>query len=415
LTVQYAASNLGGERSSDLALRPTLDFLKTEAGGGAALIGATVLALALANSPWSADYFALIQRDFAISIGGFSETLTIQAWIKDGLMAVFFFVVGLEIKQEVLKGELSSPRKLALPVIAALGGMIGPALVYLTINAGPGGAPQGWPVGSATDIAFALAALALVGRSLPESLRLFLLTLAIADDLGAVGLIAALYHQQIHYGPLLGAGAALAGLVLLSQWKEAPFLFRMVGFLTLGAFILTSGVNTSLAGVAAALTVPIGARGRQPEPVLKHFMDSLHPYVAYGILPLFAFTVAGVSFAGLSWRDIIAPAPLGIMAALFIGKQAGVLGAAWLAIRTGLARRPTGSTWLELYGVALLCGIGFTMSLFIGALAFAGGGEIARTQLVAGIGMGSLASALAGMAVLGVAGSRRRALRGGGS
>ena len=397
----------------DLALRPTLDFLKTEAGGGAALIAAAILALALANSPWSADYFALIQHETSVTIGGFSETLSIQAWVKDGLMAVFFFVVGLEIKQEVLKGELSSPRKLALPVIAALGGMVGPALVYLLVNAGAGGAPQGWPVGSATDIAFALAALALVGRDLPESLRLFLLTLAIADDLGAVGLIAALYHAQIHLTPLLGAGAALAGLILLSRWNEAPFLFRMVGFLTLGAFTLQSGINTSLAGVAAALTVPIGARGREPEPVLKHFMDSLHPYVAYGVLPLFAFTVAGVSFAGVSWRDLIAPVPLGIAAALFLGKQAGVLGAAWVCIRTGLARRPTGSTWLELYGVALLCGIGFTMSLFIGALAFAGGGQTAHTLLVAGIGAGSLASAATGIAVLGFAGRRRRALRAG--
>ena len=278
---------------------------------------------------------------------------------------------------------------------------------------GPGGARAGWPVGSATDIAFALAALAVVGRGLPDSLRLFLLTLAIADDLGAVGLIATLYHQQIHLGPLLGAGAALAGLILLSQWNEAPFLFRMLGFLTLGAFTLKSGVNTSLAGVAAALTVPIGARGREPEPVLKHFMESLHPYVAYGVLPLFAFTVAGVSFRALDWHELLSPAPLGIAAALFLGKQAGVLGAAWLCIRFGLARRPTGSTWLELYGVALLCGIGFTMSLFIGALAFADGGEAARTQIIAGIVAGSLLSAAAGVAVLGFAGQRRRALRGG--
>ena len=396
-----------------MALRPTLDFLKTEAGGGALLVAAAILAVVMANSPLSADYFALIGHDLTITFGGFSQTLTLQAWVKDGLMAVFFFVVGLEIKQEALKGELSSPRKLALPAVAALGGMIGPALLYLALNAGAGGAPQGWPVGSATDIAFALAALALVGRNLPESLRLFLLTLAIADDLGAVGLIAALYHQQIHYGPLLGAGASLAGLILLSQWNEAPFLFRMVGFLTLGAFTLTSGVNTSLAGVAAALTVPIGARGREPEPVLKHFLDSLHPYVAYGILPLFAFTAAGVSFAAVSWRDLFAPVPLGIAAALFLGKQIGVLGAAWICIRAGLARRPTGSTWLELYGVALLCGIGFTMSLFIGALAFAGAGATAHIQLVAGIAAGSLLSAATGVAVLAFAGRRRRALRGG--
>ena len=394
-------------------MRPTVGFLKTEAGGGAVVIAAALVALLLANSPWSAAYFDLIHHESSISIGAFSETLSLQAWVRDGLMAVFFFVVGLEIKQEALKGELSSPRKLALPAIAAVGGLVGPALAYLALNVGAGGAPQGWPVGSATDIAFALAALALVGRDLPGSLRLFLLTLAIADDLGAVGLIAALYHQPIHIGPLLGAGAALAGLILLSQWNEAPFLFRMLGFLTLGAFTLTSGVNTSLAGVAAALTVPIGARGREPEPVIKHFMNSLHPYVDYGVLPLYVFTAAGVSFAGVPWRDLTAPAPLGVAAALCVGRPTGVMAATWLCVRAGLARRPTGSTWLELFGVALLSGIGFTLSLFIGALAFGGGGETAHVQLVAGAGVGSLLSAAAGVAVLRLAARRRRALRGG--
>jgi NhaA family Na+:H+ antiporter len=375
------------------------------------VVAAAALAMIVANSPLAGDYFDLIGQDFTVSIGGFTETMSRQDWVRQGLMAAFFFVVGLEIKQEVLRGELSSPRKVALPVAAALGGMIGPALVYLAVNAGAGGAPQGWPVATATDIAFALAALALVGRGLPESLRLFLLTLAIADDLGAVGLIGALYSGQIHYAALLGAGAALAGLILLSQWNEAPFLFRMLGFVTLGAFALKSGVNTSIAGVAAAFTVPIGSRGREPEPVLKHFMESLHPYVAYGVLPLFAFCVAGVSFAGMTPRDFLAPVPLGITAALVVGKPAGVMAASWLAIRTGLARKPTGSTWSELFGVALLCGVGFTMSLFIGGLAFAGGGAT-QGQLIAGIGVGSLVSALAGWAVLALAGRRRRIARG---
>jgi NhaA family Na+:H+ antiporter len=396
-----------------LALRPTLDFLKTEAAGGVALAGAALIALFAANSPWAQAYFDLIGAPVTIQIGGFAETLSIQDWAKDGLMALFFFVVGLEIKQEVLKGELSSPRKLALPVVAALGGMIVPALSYLMMNlGGPGAAPQGWPVATPTDIAFALAALALVGRGLPESLRLFLLALAIADDLGAVGLIAVLFTGHIHLAALLGAGLTLAGLILLSEWKDAPLLLRAIGFLVLGGFTLKSGINTSLAGIAAALTVPIGPRRPGQEPVLRNFMQSLHPYVAFGILPLFAFTAAGVSLAGISVDRLTDPAPLGIAMALFIAKPVGVMAAVFIAIRTGLARRPTGTSWLELFGVALLCGIGFTMSLFIGSLAFADDARLAQHQATLGVIAGSLASTLAGTAVLAVAARRRRLTRG---
>ena len=400
-----------------MALRPTLDFLKTEAAGGAALVGAALVALVLANSPWAHDYFDLIGTPVTIQLGGFDETLSVRDWTKDGLMALFFFVVGLEIKQEVLKGELSSPRKLALPVVAALGGMIAPALVYLAMNAGGAGAlgsgaPQGWPVAIATDIAFALAALALAGRGLPESLRLFLLALAIADDLGAVGLIAVLFTGHIHLAALLGAGLTLAGLILLSEWKDAPLLLRAIGFLVLGVFTLKSGINTSLAGVAAALTVPIGPRRPGQEPVLRNFMQSLHPYVAFGVLPLFAFTAAGVSLTDLPLSGLWAPAPLGIAAGLFLGKQAGVMATVWIAIRTGLARRPTGATWLELYGVALLCGVGFTMSLFISALAFAADAPLVQHQAVLGVIAGSVASTLAGVAVLAAAARRRRQTRG---
>jgi len=395
-----------------LAFRTTQDFLRTEAGGGFALIAAAALALLLANSPWSGDYFALLQRDFTISIGGFSETLSRGAWVRDGLMAVFFFVVGLEVKQEALKGELSSARKLALPAIAALGGVVGPALVYLAVNAGVEGAPEGWPVTTPTDMAVAMAALALVGRDLPESLRLFMLALALVSNLGTVALTTALYSDHIHYAALVGAGATLAVLILLSRWKEAPFLFRMAGFLTLGAFVLKSGVSTSVAGVAAALTVPIGVRGRTPEPVLKHFMDSLHPYVAYGIVPLFAFSAAGVSLGGLSAGGLLRPAPLGIVAALILGKPAGMIGASWLAIRSGLARRPTGATWGELFGVALVCGAGAAMSLYLAAPAFVGLENPAKAASVAAIGVGSLVAALAGSAVLGLSAVRRRRLRG---
>ncbi len=234
--------------------------------------------------------------------------------------------------------------------------------------------------------------------------------MAIADDLGAVALIGVLFTSQIHIWPLAGAAVTLIGLVALSEWKDAPFLLRAVGFLVLGAFTLKSGINTSLAGVAAALTVPIGPRRPGQEAVLKHFMRSLHPYVAYGVLPLFALTTAGVSLAGVSPRDLLGPVPLGIAAALLLGKQTGVLAAIWIAIRSGVARRPTGATWLELYGVATLCGIGFTLSLFLAALAFPGEGPIS-TQAALGVVAGSLLSAGLGAGVLAIAAARRRRLR----
>ncbi|HLK26693.1 MAG TPA: Na+/H+ antiporter NhaA [Caulobacteraceae bacterium] len=387
-----------------MAPRPTLEFLKTEAGGGAALVASAALALALANSPFASDYFDLIGAPFTVRFGPYVETLSVRDWVGQGLMSVFFFVVGLEIKQELLKGELSSFRRLVLPIAAAVGGMMAPAFVYLGVNlAAPGGVPAAWPVPTATDIAFALAALALVSRGLPDSLRLFLLTVAIADDLGAIALIAVLYTGQLHLWALACMAATLLALIGLSEWRDAPFLFRATGFVLLAAFTLKSGVSTSLAGVAAAFTVPIGPRRPGQEGVLKHFMQSLHPYVAYGVLPLFAFTAAGISFSDLRLADALAPAPIGVAAGLFFGKQAGVLAAVFAAVRSGLARRPTGAGWLELYGVALLCGVGFTLSLFLGALAFAGGGELARSRMTLGVLAGSLASALAGMAVLALA------------
>jgi len=391
-----------------LALRPTLDFLKTEAAGGAVLAVSAAIALVAANSPLAPAYFRLIDTAFTVQLGGFVETLSVRDWVGQGLMAVFFFVVGLEIKQELFKGEFSSPRKLVLPIAGALGGMLVPAGIYLLVNLTQhGGQPQAWPIPTATDIAFALAALALVGRGLPESLRLFLLTLAIADDLGAIGLIALLYTGHAHAWALAGAVVTLLALIGLSEWRDAPFLFRAAGFVVLAAFTLKSGVSTSLAGVAAAFTVPLEARRPGQESQLKHFMQSLHPYVAFAILPLFAFTSAGVSLAGIRLSEALAPAPLGIAAGLFVGKQIGVLAVVFALVRFGLARRPTGASWLELYGVSLLCGVGFTLSLFMGALAFAGQGDLARSQMILGVATGSILSALAGMGVLALAGRLR--------
>lgn len=388
--------------------RPTLDFLKTETASGLFLIIAAFAAIIVANSDHKDAYWTFVHQPFTIQFGSFAETKPFQKWVKDGLMAVFFYVVGLEIKYEVLKGELSSARKLALPLIAALGGMIGPALVYALINLAPGGTMRGWPIPTATDIAFAIAILALAGRGLPGSLRLFLLTLAIVDDLGAVALIGTLFTEQIQYKALVGAGLGLTALALLGRWRKAPLAFHVVGFVVVWAFTLKSGINTSLAGVACAMLVPIAPQKVGQEGTLKLFMHSLHPYVAYGILPLFAFTAAGFTLEGLGLNHLLAPLPLGIAAGLFLGKQVAVLGSTALAVRLGLARKPTGATWLEIYGVSVLCGIGFTMSLFIGGLAFAAGNELIQTQIRLGVVVGSVASTALAIVVLNLAAQLRR-------
>lgn len=392
-----------------MAKSPTLAFLRTEAAAGAALGLAALAALILANSPWAPRYFAFVGTVIPLRVGAFAETLTVEAWVRDGLMAVFFLVVGLEIKYEVLKGEFSSPRRLALPVFAALGGMAGPALVYLALNLGPGGAPRGWPIPTPTDVAFALAALAVFARRLPQSLRLFLLTLAVADDLGAVALIGVLFSTKLNLVALSGAGVTLAALILLSRWSKLPRTAFAIGFMLVWAFTLRSGVSTSVAGFACALTVPVGWRRPEQESVLKAFQDTLHPCVAYLILPLFAFVSAGVSFETLPRAALLSPPALGVMLGLMIGKPLGVFGATLLAVATRLGRRPMGATWLELMGVALLCGAGFSLSFFLTGLAFAPDQQAAlRTAVI----LGSLVSLIAGGLLL-----RRlqnvRALKGG--
>jgi Na+:H+ antiporter, NhaA family len=390
-----------------MAKRITLDFLKTESASGVILGGAALAAIALANSPWAPVYFRFIAAPFTVQLGAFSETLPILDWVKEGLMAVFFFVVGLEIKYEIIRGELANPRRLALPVIAALGGMVGPALAYLAINAGEGGALRGWPTPVATDIAFAIAALAVAGPKLPPNLRVFLLTLAIVDDLGAVGLIGLLFTDHLRVMELLGALVALALMGLLGRWRRAPYLLYALGFVVVWGFTLKSGISTSLAGVAAAATIPLEPRKPGRPGVLEDFMEGLHPYVAFLILPLFAFCAAGFTIRGLGLSDLFGPIALGVTAGLFLGKQLGVFGASALVIGLKLARRPTGATWVELYGLSLLCGVGFTMSLFIGQLAFPLSDAAAAAQVRIGVVAGSLLSTLAGMAVLAWSQARR--------
>jgi Na+:H+ antiporter, NhaA family len=394
-----------------MARRLTLDFLKTEAASGVILAAAAFIAILVANSPLADRYFAFLAYEAPLQVAEWRETHSVLEWIKEGLMAIFFFVVGLEIKHEVLKGELSNPRKLALPVLAAVGGMLIPAVIYLAVNSGAGGRPEGWAVPVATDIAFALAALAIVGRALPDSLRIFLLTLAIADDLGAVVLIAVLFSEGVDWPMAAGAVVGLAFLSSLRLIPRVPFFFYAAGFLVVWAFTLESGISTSVAGVAAAMTIPLEPRKAGEEGVLKNFVDTLHPYVAYFILPLFAFAAAGFSFQGLSLNALAAPLTLGVMLGLFLGKPLGVFGAALLAVALRLAKRPTQATWLELFGVSWLCGVGFTMSLFIGGLAFAADDAVAQSEVRLGVVLGSIASTLAGMVVLQVCAQSRERRR----
>lgn len=394
-----------------MARKITLDFLKTEAASGIVLGLAAVLALIVANSPLSAAYYAWLKSEHVLQIGPLLLELSISEWIKEGLMAVFFLVVGLEIKYEILRGELSDPKKLATPVLAAIGGMVAPALVYLAVSGLLTGPAQGWPIPLATDIAFALAVFAVAARGLPSSLRVFLLTLAIVDDLGAIALIAVLFSGGVEWPPLLWiAGLLLIGGVM-SRFGKIPSPFWVLGFALVWYLTVLSGLSTSLTAVAFAAIVPVDDRRGDGQSPLKEAMHDLHPYVAYLVLPLFAFAKAGVSFGGLSLEQAFAPLVIGIALGLFLGKQVGVFGAAWLASALKIGRRPGGSTWLELYGVSLLCGVGFTMSLFIGVLAFPGAVDSPQQiEVKLGVLGGSLLSAALGAAVLGFAGRRRKEL-----
>ena len=394
-----------------MARKLTLDFLRTEAASGVALGLAALAALIVANSPWSADYFGWLKSVVPVQVGPLRLDLTVSGWIKEGLMAVFFLVVGLEIKYEILRGELSDPRKLATPVLAAVGGMVIPAVVYLALSTTLGGPHGGWPIPLATDIAFALAVFAMVARNLPSSLRVFLLTLAIADDLGAIALIALLFSQGVSIGPLLWAAGLLVAGAFVAQWRKIPAPFWVMGFAVIWLLTVRSGLSTSLTAVAFAAIVPVKDRRSDGQSPLQEAMRDLHPYVAWLVLPLFAFAKAGVSFAGLSLDQAFAPLVLGIAFGLFIGKQAGVFGTAALASALRIGRRPTGSTWLELYGVSLLCGVGFTMSLFIGALAFPGAVDSPQqVEVKLGVLGGSMLSVITSAMVLGIAASRRKKL-----
>jgi NhaA family Na+:H+ antiporter len=394
-----------------VARKFTLDFLKTETASGSVLGIAALAAVITANSPFAYDYFHWLKSEQTFQLGPLLLELTVSEWIKEGLMAVFFLVVGLEIKYEILRGELADPRKLAMPVLAAFGGMIGPAAVYLALSGLIGAPHQGWPIPLATDIAFALAVFGFVGRGLPPSLRVFLLTLAIVDDLGAIGLIALLFSGGADWVPLVGVAALLAVGAVAARYTKIVAPLWVLGFAAMWWLTVQSGLSTSLTAVAFALIVPVVERRDDQQSPLKEAMHDLHPWNAFLVLPLFAFAKAGVSLAGVSLEQMFAPLVIAIALGLFIGKQVGVFGAAWLAAALKVGKRPTDASWMQVYGVSLLCGVGFTMSLFVGALAFPGAVDSPeQVEVKMGVIGGSILSALVGAAVLAVAARGRKEL-----
>jgi Na+:H+ antiporter, NhaA family len=378
-------------------------FIASESAGGVALACAALLALMLSNSPWSGWYESWLHvpgelRIGSATSGGLVLAKPLVLWVNDLWMAVFFLLVGLEIKREWVEGELASRAQALLPAVAALGGMVVPALVYAAINRGDSVALRGWAIPAATDIAFALAVVVALGTRVPASLKVFLTAVAIIDDLGAIVVIALFYTDQLSTPMLLGAaGCGLALLALNRSGVTRVDAYLFVGVL-MWVCVLKSGVHATLAGVVTAMAIPMrDAQGTSPSQNLAH---GLHPWVSFLILPAFAFANAGVSLAGVNAAVLMQPVTLGIGLGLVVGKCVGVLGSVWLMVRLGLAPRPAGASWVQVLGVALLCGIGFTMSLFIGGLAFEGQGPQWETQVKLGVLVGSLLAAALGGAVL---------------
>ena len=380
------------------------DFLRSESAGGVLLMIAAAAALLTANSPLGAAYFHALHA--------YLGPLSVEHWINDGLMAVFFLLVGLEIKREVVGGELSTWPRRALPGFAALGGMIAPALIYLLVAREAPDVRAGWAIPAATDIAFALGVLSLLGPRVPGALKIFLAALAIIDDLGAILIIAFFYTDHLTLWALGAAGAVLAGLIALNRLKVAA----LWPYLLLGALLwflfLKSGVHATLAGVLLAMTIPLTSTRGEHSP-LHRLEHGLNPWVAYLIVPVFGFANAGVALGGLTASVLTAPATLGAALGLFLGKQAGVMAFSAAAIALGLAHRPTGVTWSQLYGVAVLCGVGFTMSLFINNLAFQD--ALLREETKIGVLAGSVASALLAWLIFALPRRRTGATADGGS
>lgn len=386
-----------------MALRSAFDrFFRHEAFGGILLMLSALAALMVANSSLSGLYDKALGAYFAVTLNGEGLEKPLILWINDGLMAVFFFLIGLELKREMMEGKLKNPRDVVLPGTAAIGGMIVPALVFAAFN---WGLPSitGWAIPAATDIAFALGILALVGSRAPSSLKVFLLTLAILDDLGAILIIALFYTAELKVDYLMLSLFPLAGLF----WLNMKGTHRIAPIILLGVvmwvFVLKSGVHATLAGVITAFFVPLKDKyGKSPLHGLEH---GLEPYVLYGIIPIFAFANAGVVLTGLQLSDLLQPLPLGVALGLIIGKQVGVFGVTFAMVKLGLARLPHGANWLQVYGIACLAGVGFTMSLFIGGLSFSDPAMMNEVRL--GVLSGSVLSGLMGYGALMLAGRKQ--------
>lgn len=349
-----------------------LNFIRKESSAGIILIMTTIAALLFQNGPLSEYYTGFLHTHVEIRFGELQIAKPLLLWVNDGLMAVFFFMIGLEVKREVMEGHLSSLRQITLPAIAAVGGMVVPALFFILFNAGDEFAMNGWAIPTATDIAFALGILSLLGPRVPVSLKIFLMALAIIDDLGAIIIIALFYTTDLSTTSIVIASMALAVLFAFNRMNVAKQSLYIVVGIVLWVSVLKSGVHATLAGVALAFMIPLQSKDEKGGTfsMLKNMEHGLHYWVAFFILPLFAFVNAGVDLRGISVEEIVGPVPMGIMMGLFIGKQVGVFGFSWIAIKLGLASRPTGATWIQFYGVAILTGIGFTMSLFVDSLAY---------------------------------------------
>jgi NhaA family Na+:H+ antiporter len=375
-------------------------FVKLETAGGVALMAATIAAMIVSNSPLAGLYQAFLMIEGAVSIGPLSVEKPLFLWVNDLWMAIFFFLVGMEIKKEVLEGHLADRSQIVLPAAAAVGGMAVPAAIYLLVNGADPAGLQGWAVPTATDIAFALGVLSLLGSRVPTALRIFLLTLAILDDLGAIVVIAFFYTANLSALSLMLAALALGVLIALNAFGVT----RIAAFVITGAVmwvcVLKSGVHATLAGVLTGLAIPLAVKDTAGEAPLDRLLEMLHPWVAFAILPMFAFVNTGLDFRGIGFDAIFGPVPLGIALGLLIGKPLGVFGASWLMLRLGLSRLPANVSLQQIFGTGALCGIGFTMSLFIGGLAFAEGGSGYASADRLGILAGSLASGLLGYLIL---------------
>ena len=375
-------------------------FMRLESAGGILLVLATILAIIAENSAFKPIYDALLSTPFEIRLGGLELAKPLLLWINDALMAIFFFLVGLELKREVLAGQLSSPDQLVLPSVAALAGIAFPALIYVAFNAGDPIAMKGWAIPAATDIAFALGVIALIGKRVPPALKLLLLALAIIDDIGAIVIIALFYSGDMSAQMLWFAAGAVIVLSLLNIRNVTSFTPYLIVGTILWIAVLKSGVHATLAGIVLAMFIPLRKAEGEQRSLLGRLEHDLHPAVAFFILPLFAFANAGISLADITWQQLMHPVPLGIAAGLIAGKQLGIFGAIWLSVKLGIARLPLGVSWMHIYGLSVLCGIGFTMSLFISSLAFEQGGAALFMNDRLGVIVGSLISAVAGYIVL---------------